>query len=123
MEGETLVPLIAGREERLPVYSEAMLYGSTERVLIDGQYKLMCDEQEEKCKLFTIFADPTETSDVAEGRPQQVSTMRRQLNELHVRLAEDYRQRRLRYIDQGGLTQIERQRALDALRALGYVDD
>jgi arylsulfatase A-like enzyme len=123
MEGTTLVPLVAGHDSRLAVYSEAMLYGSTERAVMQGEYKLMCDEQEERCRLFGVLVDPDETSDVAHERPRQASSMRQRLNELHTRLAADYRRRRLKYINQGGLTEIEQQRALDALRALGYVGD
>jgi arylsulfatase A-like enzyme len=121
VEGVTLVPTINAAGPHLPVYSEAMLYGSTERCLIDEGHKLMYDEQGDQWKLYDINADPTEAIDLASRWPQRVESMRRCLVELHARLERDYQLSQqvhpTRELEQ------DLREDLKALRALGYISD
>ncbi len=127
MEGTTLAKLIAEDGRIRSVYSEAMLYGSTERSLIEGEYKLMYDQQERACRLFDVSADPDERVDLASEQPAHASAMRRNLESLHKRLTEDHRQIRRKYYETANPTEreqeLQRERGLEALRALGYIGD
>jgi arylsulfatase A-like enzyme len=123
MEGSSLVELTRddARAHR-PVFSEAMLYGSTERSLVHGAYKLMYDEQDEQYRLFNALSDPDETIDLGLQEPERRDAMRSTLWELHNGLRNEY-------LDRFGSQPVsphseeELQQALEALRALGYVDD
>jgi arylsulfatase A-like enzyme len=127
MEGTTLAKLITGEDHGRSVYSEAMLYGSTERSLIEGDYKLMYDQQEPDCRLFNLPADPNEHVNLAPEQSERVAAMRRNLESFHTRLTEDYRLIRRQYFETANPTQRQqeeqRQRGLEALRALGYIGD
>jgi arylsulfatase A-like enzyme len=122
--GRSLHPLIAGTGMDLPVYSEAMLYGSTETSLIEDGYKLMYDEQETSWRLFDLSKDPLETEDLADEQPARLETMRIRLQTAHRELSEDYVERLGRYQHDLGLEERarEEERARQALEALGYID-
>jgi arylsulfatase A-like enzyme len=122
--GRSLHPLIAGTGMDLPVYSEAMLYGSTENSLIEDGYKLMYDEQETSWRLFDLSKDPLETEDLADEQPARLETMRIRLQTAHRELSEDYVERLGRYQHDLGLEERarEEERARQALEALGYID-
>lgn len=122
--GRSLHPFMLGEELALPVYSEAMLYGSTERSLIEDGFKLMFDEQQASWRLFDLAADPLENSDLADAQSARLATMRAKLQRAHRELSEDYIDRLGRY--EIHLSPEERareeERARQALRALGYID-
>ena len=122
--GSSLYPLLENPGLHLPVYSEAMLYGSTERSLIDGGYKLMFDEQGTHWRLFDLEQDPLETTNLAEIQPERVDALRSRLEEAHRRLSEDYLERLGRYESQLSPEEQAREaaRAREALKALGYID-
>jgi arylsulfatase A-like enzyme len=127
MEGTTLVKLIEEHDRDRSVYSEAMLYGSTERSLIEGGYKLMFDEQGPTWRVFDVTEDPSEKNDLAANQSERVSAMRRNLESLRTRLIEDHRRIRQEYLDTAKPTEQqqeeERRQGLEALRALGYIGD
>jgi arylsulfatase A-like enzyme len=114
LEGVSLLPLIRGKGTELPVFSEGLLYGSTERSLITGGYKLMYDEQGENYSLYDLSWDANETIDLAERQPERAREMGAALTALHSRLLEEY---------VGPETSPDEGQALEAMRALGYVDD
>jgi len=117
-EGTSLVPMIDDIESTLPVFSEAMLYGSTERSLSSGEFKLMFDEQGQRFRLFDVSKDPAEIDDVAHRHPERTDRLRDALATIHDELVVD-RQRRA-----GGEAEEpahRKERMLRALRALGYV--
>lgn len=93
MEGVSLVDMIASHRDPLPVFCEGMLYGSTERTLTSGGFKLMYDEQGEIYTLFDIMADPTEMKDVAPAKKSIVSSMAKDLRGWQTRLGFDLRMR------------------------------
>lgn len=121
-EGVSLMAAIKRESVSLSVFSEGMLYGSTERSLIQNGYKLMYDEQGEQHRLFDVLTDPDETIDLAADEPERRDAMRSDLWNLHNRMRNEY-------LDRFGpqlaspKSREETQQALNALRALGYVDD
>jgi arylsulfatase A-like enzyme len=119
MEGTSLAPMMRGEALRLPVFVHGMLYGSTERGLIDGRFKLMYDEQLPNFRLYDVFADPGESMDLAESEPALVRSMARRLDEWQggVELEYDELSREQQIND------TDDQKDLEALRALGYVAD
>lgn len=118
-EGKNLSPIVAGKEEEPPVFSEAMLYGSTERSLIDNGYKIMYDEQSKQWRLFDVQEDPGETVDLSEQLPERSLEMQKALNNLYRRLRRDYHSLSRKYTLQE--RKQNRQRALEALKSLGYI--
>lgn len=115
LEGSSLVSVFAGGEDR-PVYSEGMLYGSTERALLGGGAKLMFDALVDDDQLFDAANDPNELNDVATEEPATARRLRRQLDEFYADLAEDY-SRRLT----PARSSEETERIRDALKSLGYI--
>jgi len=126
LQGTDLLPIITGEEAHLPVFSEAMLYGSTERSLIEHGFKLMYDEQGEQYRLFDVVADSQEAIDVADKHEPRFRSMQENLRTLHDRLQDDH-QRWRRAASERIISrekeELEQLRALEALRALGYVGD
>lgn len=123
MEGTSLVQTMRGRAARhRSVFSEGMLYGSTERSLIEEGFKLMYDAQEEQPKLHNVLSDPGETVDLAAEQPDRRDAMRSALWNLHNRFRNEYLDR-YRFQTAPEAVEDQSQRVLDALRALGYVDD
>jgi arylsulfatase A-like enzyme len=121
IEGASLLPLVDGHRRDRVVYSEGMLYGSTERSLIADGYKLMFDAQElTPYRLFDIVADPLETTDIFARETRRVDQLREQLGKQHARLVDDYESLL-------GPAEVEVdpeiQRILRAMRALGYVSE
>ena len=114
-----------GRQPGRPLYAEAMLYGSTERSLIRGDLKVLYDEQTDSCSLFDVASDPMELVDIADRRSQTATAMCAELSDKHRTLLEDYRMRNAAKADAKATPEdaLERQRALEALKSLGYVDE
>lgn len=122
--GSDITPLFDGAELIQPIYSEGMLYGSTERTLIGGGFKLMWDEMGDEYRLFDVAADPGETNDVAAQHESVVADLRAAMTELQARLSEDrVRLMREKVVEDSLSTTAERRRALNAMRALGYVNE
>jgi arylsulfatase A-like enzyme len=117
-EGASLLPLIEGDDVVLPVFSQAMLYGETERSLGGGNFKLMYDEQEDSYRLFDIPADPAEAHDVASSHPGTVERLRDALAAIHARLVVDGERRSAEASPESTARD---ERMLEALRSLGYV--
>ena len=120
LEGTSLIPTIQGvGPSALPVFSEAMLYGSTERSLLEDGFRLLYDEQGPRYLLFDMTEDPAETLDIAGSHPERVADLREELVRTHGRLAAD----RARRADQADEDQSleESERMKEALRSLGYI--
>jgi arylsulfatase A-like enzyme len=116
LEGVSLVPAIEGESFALPVYSEAMLYGSTKRSLVDGDYKLMFDEQAGPWRLYDLAADPGETRDLSTERAATARSLQHKLEAWRTRVGRDFESRR-----REAPKSPEHEAAdLEALRALGY---
>ncbi len=118
-EGTSLLPLISGDESILAVFSEAMLYGGTERSLIAGIHKLMYDEQEDRYALYDVAEDPGETRDLSSQQAHRTEKLNAALVDFYDALAAD------RLARMGGAPRPREvdERMLKALRALGYVGD
>lgn len=116
--GASLLASIAGSRAGPPIYAEGMLYGSSERSLIQDGYKLMVDDQAEADLLFEIRSDRVERTDLAGTQPERTRAMRSHLDSLREELSG------------GAATQAqarppsedEEAAALRGLRALGYVE-
>jgi arylsulfatase A-like enzyme len=120
-EGRNLLPLVAGREEDGEIYSDGMLYGSTERCFISNGFKLMFDAQGKPAyRLFNILTDPGENTDVAHLHRERVETLRSTMLEWHSRFVDDYEKTISR---DAAEPNPETQRVLRALRALGYISE
>ncbi len=120
--GTSLIPLIDKDAHRM-LYMEGMLYGSTERAIVDQGYKLLYDQQGDVCSLFDLTADPEETVDLATQQTQRAAMMCAKAQEIYGTLLEDHWKRRARAGQEGVESDEDRQRAMEALRSLGYVDD
>jgi arylsulfatase A-like enzyme len=118
-EGSSLLAAIEADAEDRAIYSEGMLYGSTERSLVDNGYKLMFDEQGERYALYDLSADPGETNDLSAKYKDRTNQMKTKLNALHDRLEAEY----LASQPDGGsdaLSDEDRKAMEDSLRILGY---
>jgi arylsulfatase A-like enzyme len=119
LEGTSLLSVIEGNANDRPIYSEGMLYGSTERSLVDDGYKLMFDEQGDRYFLYDLSNDPGETIDLSAMQEDRTNRMKIALNELHSRLKATY----LAWQPEGGrddLSEEDRKVMENSLRALGY---
>lgn len=124
IEGTDLSPVVAGRDSDLDVYTEGMLYGPTERALLEGDLKLMWDEQADTTKLYQVREDPGEKTDVMAQFAAEASRLHSELDDFHQRLVSD----RMRFLRESviadSLSSVqERRRALNAMRSLGYIND
>ncbi len=118
-EGSSLIAAIESDAEDRAIYSEGMLYGSTERSLVDDGYKLMFDEQDGRYALYDLGADPGETNDLSAKQDDRTARMKTELNNLHGRLKAAYHASRVA----GGrdaLSDEERKVMEETLRVLGY---
>jgi arylsulfatase A-like enzyme len=118
-QGKSLLPLITGELSNLPVFSEAMLYGGTERSLISGIHKLMYDQQEDRYALYDVAEDPGETLDLLSHEAPRGDKLVAALTDFYEALAAD----RLARIGGTPRPREVDERMLKALRALGYVSD
>jgi len=123
IRGSSLLPLIDGGNADLFVYSEAMLYGSTERSVIAGNYKLMYDEQDDQYALYDTHTDRAEKRNVIGVHRPRAVKMQTLLSDLHGNLVGDYRQRRAGVEADSTASQEEARRLLKAMRSLGYLNE
>ena len=119
IEGYDLTGFIKDKSIKLPVYSEAMLYGSTERSFIENGYKLMY-EYPDTWRLYEINSDKNETLNISEKSKKKTLKMRKKLIKLHNRLERDHQS------DSKGSSykpdKSEEQQALESLKILGYIE-
>ena len=80
--GRSLTKMLV-RDEGRESYSEGIWYGSTERSLLAGGYKLMFDAQDESWRLFDVVSDPGETQDLAQRQPERTARLRQRLETSH----------------------------------------
>jgi arylsulfatase A-like enzyme len=119
LEGTSLLPAIKTNANDRLIYSEGMLYGSTERSLVADGYKLMFDEQGDRYALYDLSEDSAETVDLSEIEEGRTRRMKDMLNELHSRLKADY----LAWQPKDGrdrLSEEDRKAMEESLRVLGY---
>jgi arylsulfatase A-like enzyme len=123
--GKSLLPVIEGKGKPRMVYSEGMLYGSTERSLIVGDRKLMFDKQGKRFKLYDLAADPGELVDIGGREKGRVRAMSARLRKFHRRLSEDYdaRRRKGRTIKDHAREKEKEEEMMRALRSLGYINE
>lgn len=76
VRGTDLRPLLFGRPLDTRVFAE----GIRARMLIVGDHKLICDEEQDLCQLYDLRADVAERHNLADAQPDRVSTLRRTLN-------------------------------------------
>lgn len=124
LSGVSMVPLDAS-QRRTSLYSEGMLYGSTERSMIRNNFKVMYDKQDGACSLFDIVSDPMELVDIADQNAQTATTMCAEVQKIYQALQGDFRARFVASNDTKTSDERtrERERALEALKSLGYVGD
>ena len=84
------MPLAAGRIEALDVFAEGMLYGSTERAMESGDFRLMWDEGDDAYRLFRPSADAGETIDVSARFRDELRSLRELLERSRLNIAESY---------------------------------
>lgn len=117
--GGTLSDTISGRSlfdtQSRPIFSEAMLYGSTERMLIDGEFKFIEDVQSEEPLLYNLKEDPKELKDLAAVNIAKRDELSQKLKKLHEDLLVDQAD-----ILSGSL--VEETTDMNALKELGYIE-
>jgi arylsulfatase A-like enzyme len=118
--GTSLVASIAAARPRSPIYTEGMLYGSSERSFIEDGYKLMVDDQAEADLLFELGSDPAERSDVAASQPERTRAMRSRLDAVREQLERSAAAEA--QVHARSPTEEEEAAAIRGLRALGYVE-
>jgi arylsulfatase A-like enzyme len=122
MVGTSLLPLITDGSLGRTLYSEGVLYGSSERALIENGFKLMYDDQQPELRLFDAERDHRERTDLADRHPERVAEMSSRLNDIH-HAAVDYQAARFPIMPDSLVSAEERERIERALRALGYIND
>lgn len=122
LAGRSLMPVLEAQDETRTAFAEGMLYGSTERVIIDAGYKLMFDEQQPHFRLYDPLADPSEQNDLAPMQVQRVDSLSQRLEDIHERSA-GYAATHLSDVADTLVTPEERERIRRAMRALGYIND
>jgi arylsulfatase A-like enzyme len=120
LRGRSLVSDLSGPGRGRLVYTEGMLYGSSERSLIADGYKLMVDEQADADLLYELGPDPDERADLAHSQPERARAMRLELEALHGQLQASAAGESGAEVD--ALSEEEEAEAIRALQALGYVE-
>jgi arylsulfatase A-like enzyme len=111
MRGDSLLPMLSGAAAQRAFVAEGMLYGASERVWIEGGWKLLVDEAEAAPALYAVHDDREETRDRFE---EEAARAHRMLGRLESHLAAGPPGRGPAGGPDG--------RGLDALRALGYTE-
>ncbi len=124
MMGTSLWSIMRERQDPFPVYMEAMLYGSTERAIVEDGFKLMYDQQDDRYALYAVLTDPDELTDVSTQYPDRRTNLKQRLTSLHAQFKSDYDTRgAVKKIVDPTDAEREQQETLEALRSLGYVGD
>jgi len=122
--GKDLVPFADGGQHDLDVFAEGMLYGSTERAVQNGDFRLMWDEQTDDYRLFRPSADTGETLDISPRFGDEFRSLRELLDRYHDNISKSYAERALGYSPADSIEAAkERERVLKAMKSLGYVGD
>lgn len=87
--------------------------------LIQGRYKLIAKEQDRALELYDLIADPGETRNLAELRPEVATAMLRRVRQWRKR-NEERRQVTLARV--GATPPAEDKETLEQLKALGYIE-
>ncbi|MFC1852684.1 sulfatase [candidate division CSSED10-310 bacterium] len=120
LEGVSLKPMIQENAPTLPVFSEGMLYGGTERSLIEQGYKLMFDEQLSSWNLFDLNSNAAETINLAPKMPDRTEFLRQKLLRMQARLGTEYQTLNKKYPRN---QKPDDQQNVQALKALGYISE
>ena len=123
IHGTSLLALIDGDEHDRQIYSEAMLYGSTERCLIADNLKLMYDEQDEQYSLYYLPTDHLEEQNIFDPQLNQAQILRKSLSDFYDDLVLDYLHRFDNIPADSMMSKEELRKHLDALKALGYISE
>jgi choline-sulfatase len=118
LRGESLASVLDAGARSQPIYSEGMLYGSSERSYIEGDFKLMVDEAADAPQLFALTRDPDETDDVAARQTRRRLQMATAMETLRADLARS-RAALPRDSEADG---VDEDAMIEALQALGYVE-
>lgn len=123
-EGDDMTSLVDRDGRDRVAYAEGMLYGSTERALRAGGFRVMWDAQGDVYRLFRVSADFGETLDVSARFKRETEQLRSSLVRLHEFLLEDFKRRSRGESAADSLaTAKERDRVLKAMKALGYINE
>ncbi len=122
LRGESLVGTLAEGRRSQPIYSEGMLYGSTERSFSADGFKLMIDEQGGVQSLYEFPGDPDESTDIASRDSQKREELWSAMQEFRADL--ERRRAAIPHDDEsGGVEDPDAENAMmNALKALGYVE-
>jgi arylsulfatase A-like enzyme len=123
-EGESLLKLAMGSENDRVVYSEGVLYGPSERSLIENGLKLMWDQKDNKYTLYDLGSDRLELTDISGDHEADVVRMGSAIMNYSEKLAVDYRNRASAATVPDSLAAAEeRERVLKAMKSLGYINE
>jgi arylsulfatase A-like enzyme len=124
IEGVDLTPFISNDRPDLDVYAEGMLFGSTERSVMTGGFKLMWDQQGDVYRLYRTSVDTGEMIDIKQRFPAEARRLRTQMTDQHERLTMDFEIRDRARAPSDSLTAAkDKERILRALRSCGYLND
>jgi arylsulfatase A-like enzyme len=120
LAGESLLRMLDGDGAARESFTEAMLYGPTERSLAVGDYRLIVDEQSGSARLYDLQNDPFEQTDIGAQESDRLNRMQRRMGLVHRKLREAREQRD--GTEDGRISNVEgADRVLQqALRSLGY---
>ncbi|MFQ5418114.1 MAG: sulfatase [Myxococcota bacterium] len=116
VQGASLVPLLHGEKATLPERTAFSSYMGRDHVLRRGRFKIWRDEGRGGDRLYDLERDPNELHDVAASRPAVVRELSAELDRWLVEEAA-LQARILR-----GAARALGPEAVEALRALGYID-
>jgi arylsulfatase A-like enzyme/HEAT repeat protein len=80
MRGADLTGLLNGAPENPKLHAFASI--EELRMLTDGRDKLICEASEGSCRLYDLAADPSESRDASERKPEVAERLRGKLSEL-----------------------------------------
>ncbi len=115
--GESLRSSANPSGDKRTVYAEAMLYGSSERSLLQHPWKIMHDQQGEQWSLFHVERDPGEQENLVDSHSRERDGMVQKLQAFHQQI----RRAATRPASPDGDEALDED--LEALQALGYLRD
>ena len=118
-EGVSLLPFVQKQQTDLTVYSEGMLYGNSQRSLIDKGLKIIFDQQQKKYRLYDIKNDPNEKFDISKKRAAKTKRMIKKLSKYYIELYREFLAKKNSF----DIDETRRQLDRKALQTLGYIDD
>jgi arylsulfatase len=117
MSGRSLIPLIAGTEQRhRPAYMEFNIYWAARSALFDGRYKLIRRVGHQQGWMYDLEADPGERHKLDESHPRYAA-----LDREHAAVRKQLGERAKATADGSAEVELPPE-TVEALRSLGYID-